>query len=430
MTHDDQVLSTANPGSGPVSRRKFLTTALVGAGGLAAGGAALATHLEVAGATSGTITVGSVLDQTGPINIYGLPMVDATRFAIDSINKSGGVLGKRLQLIQFDGASSNDTYRTRVQQLILQHRVSVIMGGITSASREAIRPLMDRHGQLYFYNEQYEGGVCDKWVFSTGVVPSQQLSTLITYAASTGSSKIYTLAADYNYGHISSDWVKVYIGKHPNLSQVGLDFFPLDVTDFSQAINKIERSKADTVMSLLVGGNHISFYRQFAARGLKGKIKIVSPTYGLGNEQVVLTPSEGRGIVVAYPYFQEINNPVNRAWVAAWHRRFGAHYPYITDSANTVWIGWHLWAKAVNKAGSTDRDKVIKALESGLQFSAPSGLVRLDRKSHAVIYNVHIGVGNSRHGFNIVRSYPAIRPDPKGQCNLIAHPGTHTQYTP
>jgi urea transport system substrate-binding protein len=412
----------------PLTRRSFLS-----AGGLVMGGLGLAACSASRGGSEsggGAVTVGSLLDATGPINIYGKPLIDATNFAVDDINKKGGVLGRQLKLVSFDTQSDNDKYAQFANTLILNDRPAVVMGGITSASREAIRPLMDRGRQLYFYNEQYEGGVCDKLVFCTGVVPSQQLSTLIAYAAENGSRKVHTLAADYNYGHISSDWVKYYIAKQPSMRQVGLDFFPLDVTDFSSAITKLQASGADTVMSLLVGGNHISFYRQFAAAGLKDKIKVVSPTYGLGNEQVVLAPKEGQGIVVAFPYFQELSNPTNKRWVADWHARYGANYPYITDSAQAAWIGWHLWAMAVDKAGTTTADAVVKALESGLSFDAPEGTVRLDPRSHHLVHNVSIGVGNASHGFDLVRSYAAIGPDPQGQCDLLTNPGQHTQLTP
>lgn len=380
--------------------------------------------------TGGSLTVGSLLDATGPINIYGKTMIDATNFAIDSINRKGGVLGKQLKLVSYDAQSDNDKYSQYANTLILNDKASVIMGGITSASREAIRPLMDRSQQLYFYNEQYEGGVCDKYVFCTGVVPSQQLSSLIGYAAANGSRKVYTLAADYNYGHISSDWVKFYLGRQASMTQVGLDFFPLDVSDFSSAITKVQGSGADTVMSLLVGGNHIAFYRQFAAAGLKSRMKVISPTYGLGNEQVVLSPAEGQGIVVAYPYFQELDNPTNRQWVADWRGRYGSDYAYVTDSANAVWTGWHLWAMAANKAGSTDLNAVVKALESGLSFDAPEGTVKLDPRSHHLVHNVNIGVGNGSHGFDIVKTYSAISPDPQGQCDLVGNPNQHTQLTP
>src|SRR5262249_50745728 len=110
-------------------------------------------------AQANEIVVGSLLDSTGPINIYGLPMVDSTAFAIEDINANGGVLGKKLRLVQFDAQSNNQLYTQYATQLILENKVAVLMGGITSASREAARPVVDKYRALYFYNEQYEGGV-------------------------------------------------------------------------------------------------------------------------------------------------------------------------------------------------------------------------------------------------------------------------------
>src|SRR6266496_1130596 len=269
-------------------RRGIVVAVAVLAAALAASAGALARG------SVGTITVCSILDATGPINIYGKPHIDATKLAIADINAHGGVLGKKLKLVFYDGQSSNDKYAQFASQCVLKNHAAVVMGGITSASREAMRPVFDRLKQLYFYNEQYEGGVCDKYVFDTGVVPSQQLLALIPYAIKHYGKRIYVPAADYNYGHISADWVKKYAARFGG-TVVGTDFIPLDVTDFSSTITKIQDLKPDVVLSLLVGGNHIAFYRQFYSAGLGAKIHIVSPTFGLGNEQVVLAPSEQQG---------------------------------------------------------------------------------------------------------------------------------------
>jgi len=376
------------------------------------------------------IAVGSILDATGPINIYGLPMIDATKFAVESLNEGGGVLGRKLRLIEADCQSNNQIYAQSALKLILDDKVQVMMGGITSASREAVRPVVGKYPIVYFYNEQYEGGVCDKLVFCTGVTPAQQLGVLVPWATKQHGRKFYTLAADYNYGHISADWVKVYL-KQAAGELVGEEFIPLDVVNFDSVIQRLQAAKPDVVMSLLVGGNHIAFYRQFAAAGLKDRMAIVSATFGLGNEQVVLKPQEAEGIVVIYPYFQELDTDVNKEWVAAWRKRFGSGYTYITDSACTVWNGWHLWAMAVNKAKSFDRDKVIAALESGLTFESPEGTIRLDPKSHHVVHSVHLAKVNDKNGFSIIESFPNVEPaDTMKVCDLIANPNEHKQYTP
>ena len=343
-------------------------------------GVATSTLVGSSAIAADEIAVGSILDATGPINIYGLPMIDATKFAVESLNEAGGVLGRKLRLIEADCQSNNQIYAQSALKLILDDKVAVMMGGITSASREAVRPVVGKYPTVYFYNEQYEGGVCDKLVFCTGVTPAQQLGVLVPWATKQHGKKLYTLAADYNYGHISADWVKVYL-KQTGGELVGEEFIPLDVVNFDSVIQRLQAAKPDVVMSLLVGGNHIAFYRQFAAAGLKDRMTIASATFGLGNEQVVLKPQEAEGIVVIYPYFQELDNSVNKDWVAAWRKRFGSSYTYITDSACTVWNGWHLWAMAVNKAQSLDRDKVIAALESGLTFESPEGSIKMARFS-------------------------------------------------
>jgi branched-chain amino acid transport system substrate-binding protein len=383
-----------------------------------------------AAAQGSEIAVGSLLDGTGPINIYGLPMIDATKFAIDDINANGGVLGKKLKLIQLDAQSDNQIYAQYATRLLVDDKVAVLMGGITSASREAVRPVVDKYKQVYFYNEQYEGGVCDKLVFCTGVTPAQQLGTLIPWAVTQYGKKVYTLAADYNYGHISADWVKVFLAKAGG-TLVNQEFIPLDVVNFDSVIRRIESDKPDVVMSLLVGGNHIAFYRQFAAAGLKRKLPIVSATFGLGNEQVVLAPEEVEGLVVVYPYFQELDNALNREWVPRWRQRYGQTYAYVTDSACTVWNGWHLWAMAVSRAGSLERGAVIKALESGLTLKSPEGEVTLNPQSHHVVHTVNLARVNNKHGFTLLKTFPNVPPSDTIQvCDLIKNPDQATQYTP
>ena len=355
------------------------------------------------------IVVGSILDETGGLNIYGKAMADATQLAIKSINASGGVLGRQLKLISYDAQSDNAKYTNYANQLSLRDKAVVIMGGITSASREAIRPVAARNKTLYFYDEQYEGGVCDKNVFLTGIVPSQQVGPTVDWAVKNIGKKFYVLAADYNYGHISAEWIKQYVAKAGG-QVVGADFIPLDVAEFGSIISKLQEAKPDVVFSLLVGGNHISFYRQFASAGLADRMKIVSATFGLGNEQVVLGANESKDIVVTFPYFQELDTPANKQFRELWSKSFGNDYPYITDSAATVWNGWHLWAAAVSKAGTTDREKVINALETGISYEGPSGQVSIDPATHHVVQNTHFARTNDKQGFTIVGQQTAVPP--------------------
>lgn len=276
------------------SRKWLVSSAAVAITALLGTTAACGPNDASADSSTGPIRVGTILDATGPLNVVGKPKMDATNLAIKDINAHGGVLGRKLKLISYDAQSDNAKYTQYASKLTLQDKVSVIMGGITSASREAIRPVADRSRTLYFYNTFYEGGVCDKNVFLTGPSASQQLAPLIPYATEYFGKRIYVVAADYNFGRISADWTKQY-AKEAGGTIVGTDFVPLDSSDFGAVINNLQAAKPDVVVSLLVGGNHSSFYRSFASTGLNKSMKIVSTTFGGGSENVVLAPRESRG---------------------------------------------------------------------------------------------------------------------------------------
>ena len=385
---------------------------------------------ETAPETSEPIRVGSLLDETGPLNIYGTPMADATRLAIADINAKGGVLGRQLELVALDSKSDQNEYITGADQLVAEN-LAVVHAGITSASREAIRPTFDEAELLYFYNVLYEGGVCDRNTFVTGVVPTQQLQVLIPWAIENHGPRLYVLAADYNYGQISADWVRHYAAEAGG-EVVGEDFFPLNVAEFGTTISEVQSADPDVVVSILVGGAHMSFYSQYAATGANAEIPVVSTSFGLGSEQVALDAASSEGIVVAYPYFQELDTPANAEFTAAWYATYGEDYPYITDLAVYVWEGWHLWADAVNSAGTLDREAVIAELESGgVSFDSPKGGVTLDGPSHHLVQPVSLARANDTNGFDVIETFDNIPPSFEQQtCDLIANPDTNEQFTP
>ncbi len=375
------------------------------------------------------IMVGSILDETGPLNIYGTPMVDATRLAIADINASGGVLGRPLELVEADSKSDQNEYINGAERLASMD-LAVVHGGITSASREAIRPVFDDAEMLYFYNVLYEGGVCDINTFVTGTVPTQQVEPLLRWAVENIGPRVYVVAADYNYGQISADWAETY-APQVGAEILATDFFPLDVSEFGTTLSAIQEADPDVVFSFLVGGAHISFYSQFAASGLGDQMTIVSTTFGLGNEHIALEPAAQEDLYVAYAYYQELDTPENNAFVAAWQDAYGSDYPYITDLAVDTWDGWHIWAEAVERAGTADREAVIAELQQGANFVSPRGLVVMDGAAHHVTVPIRIAVTNGANGYDIIRTYESVGPEfEQRQCDLVANPDTNEQFTP
>ena len=373
------------------------------------------------------IVIGSIHDLSGGLDIYGKPMADCMTLAIEEQNAAGGLLGRKLKLATYDPQSNMQLYTQFAQQAALKDKVAVVMGGITSASREVIRPVLDRAKTLYFYNTQYEGGVCDRGIFCTGVTPAQTVGKLVPYAMKKWGKKIYVVAADYNYGQITSQWVKRFAQENGG-STVAIEFFPLDVTSFGPTISKIETAKPDMLFSALVGGAHISFYRQWAAAGLNKKIPLASSTFAVGNEQIALSAEEANGYLLAYNYFESIPTAGNKAFLDRFHKRFGADYSNVTELACGTYQGFKLWVEGVKKAGSTDIAKVTAALESGISIDGPSGKISIDPATHHCVLNVSLAEVQGKK-FKILETFDQAPPsDTSAVCNLKKNPKDNQQY--
>jgi urea transport system substrate-binding protein len=400
------------------TRREFLT---------AAGAASVASSLPRAVYAQGKdIKLGSVLDNSGNLDIYGKPMVMSTQLAVEELNAAGGLLGRKIQLVQYDTQSDIALYTKYAQQLAREDKVDVVHGGITSASREAIRQTFKRSNTLYFYNVLYEGGVCDRNVVVTGTTPAQAVEPIVERAMKQWGNRVYILAADYNYGQITAKWLAHYIQERKG-TVVKTDFFPLDVSDFGSTIAKIQQEKPTWVVSALVGGAHMSFYRQWAASGMNKKIPLASTTFGVGNEHLALSPAEGDGILIAGNYSQESPLPANKQFLAKWAKRFG-DTNIVHEIAVSQYHGILLWAECVRKAGSLDRAAILKAVESGPSIDGPAGKVTIDAKTHHAALDIFVmEVRNQK--LTILETVKQRPPSDTAQyCDLLKNPNENKQY--
>jgi urea transport system substrate-binding protein len=383
--------------------------------------------LRRAAAADDPIVIASMYDLSGGFQILGKPMFDIFNFAVDEINASGGLLGREIKVISFDTQTTMQLYAQYAQEATLKDKVAVVHGGISSASREVIRPVLDKYKTLYFYDMPYEGGVCDRNIFIDGVTPAQQLRVLIGYGMKNWGKKVYTLAVDYNFGQIASQWVKKYV-KDSGGEVLGTDFFPIDATDFNSTLSKIQAAKPDWVMTALIGGGPLSFYRQFHAAGLSGKIPIASATFAGANDQMVLTAEESNGIVVAYNYVEDIDSLANKDFQKRFRAKYGADYPPIIEPAMSTYQGMYLWAAGVKKAGTLDRDKVIEALESGINFDGPSGKISIDPATHHCVLDIHLSVLKDKQ-IKLLETFAQSPPsDTAAVCDLKKNPHDARQY--
>ena len=405
------------------SRRHFLASTSSAAGLTALGSGFLVDDVL---AQSGPIKLGSVLDNSGNLDGYGKAMVMATALAADEINAAGGLLGRKIQVVQYDSQSDIALYTKYAQQLSRDDKVDVVHAGITSASREAIRQTFKRSNTLYFYNVLYEGGVCDRNIVCTGTTPAQAVEPIVDVAMKQWGKSAYILAADYNYGQITAKWLAHYIAQGKG-SVLKTDFFPLDVADFGSTIAKIQQEKPAFVVAALVGGAHMSFFRQWAASGMNKKIPLCSTTFGVGNEHLALSPAEGDVILIAGNYTQEADTPSNKEFLGKWAKKFG-DTKIVHEIAVSQYQGIMLWAECVKKAGSLDREKMLAAIESGISIQGPSGTITLDPKTHHAILDIKVMEVKGQK-LTIKQQFKGRKPSDTAQfCDLAKNPNDNKQY--
>lgn len=373
------------------------------------------------------IPIAGIHDASGGIDIYGRPMINCLALAVEELNAKGGVLGRQLALRNYDPQSNMQLYTQYATEAATRQKAAVVFGGIISASREAMRPALRRYRVPYFYSLLYEGGVCDRNTFCTGTTPGQTVQKLVPSALKkAGGGKAYIIAADYNYGQITAKWMQKYVTDNGG-EILATEFFPLDVTNFGPTISKIQEQKPNIVLSALVGGNHVGFYRQWAAAGMTGRIPIASTTFGLVNEPKTLEARESDGLLGSYGYFEELDTPRNAAFVGSLKAKFGDDIPYISEIAAATYEAMHLWADAVKKAGTIERDPVIEALESGT-FDGPSGHVAVDRQTHHTTRNAYLAEVKDKR-WVVTESYQDQPPsDTAAVCDLVRNPGDNQQY--
>jgi urea transport system substrate-binding protein len=405
-----------------MQRRSFLGAAV---SGLSA--TQLAAWSLTAQAQGAEIVVGSIQDLSGPLQSFGRGKSNVLKFGVAEINAAGGLLGRKLRIVEYDTQSNNQLYAQFGQQLALRDKATVAFGGVTSAAREIVRPVLRRANLPYFYNMPYEGGVCDRNIVMTGVTPSQTLGNIVPYMIKTYGKKLYVLGADYNFGQLSAKWVRRLAAQHGG-EVVGQELFPLDASNFNATIAKIQAAAPHAIVNSFVGPAHASFYGQWAASGMKGRIAMASQTFGDIGEHKLMPREITSGIVVCSNYYEELDLPSNAAFLKAY--RAAGYTEYVGNTTMDEYVGLRLWAAAVRKAGSVEREAVLKALESGLAVDAPLGRVALDAATHHCAYDMVLAQVTDGT-IKVLHKTPQVKAtDMEGQCDLVRNPSLNRQFEP
>ncbi len=381
-----------------VSRRSVLATGAVGLGtalaGCSGGGGG-------GDSSSDTIRIGVLEDRSGNFSLVGTPKWRASKLAIEEINDNGGIMDRQIELFDPDPQSDNQRYQQLTERLIQQENVDALWAGYSSATREAIRPIIDREEQLYFYTTQYEGGVADEYVFCMGPTARQQLGSVVPYMIENFGTSIYTIAADYNFGQLSADWVKV-IAQENGAEVIGEEFIPLSVQNFGSTISNIQEADPDFVMAILVGNNHSSFWNQRTSAGLDIPMG-TSTVMAQGYQHKRLEAPALKDVYGGFNYMEEIPTDRNQNYVQRYYDRF-PDAGYANEESVNNYFSIYMYKNAVEEAGTTDQEAVRDVLEGGMEITgsrSPEGDISHQGPVHHMTHNMRVMKCDADHNITV-----------------------------
>lgn len=361
--------------------------------------------------TDTPIKIGMIAEQTGPLSFMGLANANVAIMAIEDLNATGGLLGRKLELIIEDGATTDAVAAAASAKLVREDRVDVLFGGIFSSTRQAIKgPAVEEGQTLYIYPEQYEGQEYHPLLFCTGPVPAQQVEPLLPWLMrETGARKVYLPSADYIWPRLLNERARSVVAANGG-TIVGEEYFPIDHDDYRGTVERIMAIGADLVFNTTVPPGVASFLAQLHDAGFARRGGQIVTTYFDENMLATLPSAHTEGLYSCLDYYQGVADPFSADLLARYGRRFPDAHLFTGGSAcSGLWRGIMLWAAAVREAGTVQSRAVAKALDHASIAEGPGGPAQMVPGQHHVRMNMYIGRAKGG-AFDIVRSLGALDP--------------------
>ncbi len=354
-----------------------------------------------------TIKVGVLHSLSGTMAISETTLKDTVLMMIDEQNKKGGLLGKKLEAVVVDPASNWPLFAEKAAELLEKDKVAVVFGCWTSVSRKSVLPVFEKDNGLLFYPVQYEGEESSKNVIYTGAAPNQQAIPAVDYLMKDVGVKRWVLeGTDYVYPRTTNKILQAYLQlKGVKPEDIMVNYTPFGFSDWTSEVGKIKAfgsaGKKTAVVSTINGDANVPFYKELGNQKISAE-DIPVAAFSVGEEELSgLDAKPLVGHLAAWNYFMSINSPLNKEWIAKWHAFTKNPKRTFNDPMEAHVIGFQLWVKAVQKAGTTDTEKVIAALP-GLETPNLTGSIAKVLPNHHITKPVYIGEIRPDGQFDVV----------------------------
>ncbi len=359
-----------------------------------------------------TIKVGILHSMTGTMAASEAPVVDATRMAINEINESGGLLGRKIEAIVVDGKSDWSTFALQAEALITEQKVDAIFGCWTSASRKEVKPIVEKYNNILFYPVQYEGAELSSNIIYTGATPNQQLLPGINWCFENLGKRFFIVGSDYIYPRVAGIIARELLDSL-GAEIVGEHYLLLGSKNVQEVAQKIVASNPDVILNTINGDTNVHFFRALRAAGVTPE-KVSTMSFSIAESELQqFDVSLMAGDYAAWNYFQSIDNKTNATFVENFKKRYGSDR-VINDPMEAAYFGVYLWSQAVFLAGSSSPKKVIQKVHNQSK-KAPEGIIYTDGFNHHTWKVSRIGKINAQGQFDIQWSsakgvYPIVYP--------------------
>jgi len=360
--------------------------------------------------TSGdSIKLGFINSLTGAMAISEKTVSAVLHMATDEINASGGILGKKIEPVQEDGATDWPTFAEKTEKLLTDDCVAAIFGGWTSSSRKAMKPVVEKDNGLLFYPVQYEGLEASKNIYYTGATTNQQILPAMEFLKSKGVKTLFLAGSDYVFPRTANAIIKLY-AKELGIKIVGEEYVPLDKDDWTTQVAKIVEAKPDFIFNTINGSSNVGFIKAYTDAGLKSATTPII-SVSIAEEEAPNMGASVEGQYAAWNYFESVTSPANEKFIKDWVAYDGPS-DVTSDPMEAAYDSLYLYKALVEKAGSFDVDK-INAVADDVSFGAPEGTVVIDGENHHISKPGLIGKINKDNQFDIAWSSDGpIEPDP------------------
>jgi urea transport system substrate-binding protein len=373
----------------------------------AAAGLAIGLGVSLPAVAQETIKVGILHSLSGTMAISETTLKDVMLMLIEEQNKKGGLLGKKLEPVVVDPASNWPLFAEKARELITKEKVSAVFGCWTSVSRKSVLPVFKELNSILFYPVQYEGEESERNVFYTGAAPNQQAIPAVDYLAKEEKVERWVLAGtDYVYPRTTNKILEAYLkSKGVKSEDIMINYTPFGHADWQTIVADIKKfgsaGKKTAVVSTINGDANVPFYKELGNQGIKATdIPVVA--FSVGEEELAGIDTKPLvGHLAAWNYFESIKTPTNEEFTKKWKAFTKNPKRVSNDPMEAHVIGFEMWVKAVQKAGTVDPDKVIDALP-GITAPNLTGGTSTMLANHHITKPVFIGEIKADGQFDVV----------------------------